>query len=79
VVAVEENQIVESVEVMDQLAASEDVKLILVPKRYLSGPLKESHPRSEYQRLKTDTDLIFGWKDRSGQEKGKTANETNSD
>lgn len=77
--AVEENQIVDSVEVMDQLAASDDFKLIRAPKRYLSGPVSESHPKTEYRRLKTDTGLIFGWKDPSVQEKAKITNETNSD
>jgi len=79
VVAVEENQIVDSVEVMDQLAASEDIKLILAPKRYLSGPVRESNPKSEYRRLKTDTELIFGLKDPSEQENAKIKAETNSD
>jgi len=62
-VAVEENQIVDSVEAMDQMAASEDFKLIRAPKRYLSGPVMESPPRWNYRRLKTDTDLLVSWKD----------------
>jgi len=78
VVAVEENQVVDSVEIMDQLAASEDIKLIREPKRYLSGPLRESNPKKDYRRLKTDTELI-GWKDPCGQEKAKITTETSSD
>jgi len=67
-VAVEENQIVDSVEAMDQMAASEDFKLIRAPKRYLSGPVMESPPRWNYRRLKTDTDLLVGWKDPRGRD-----------
>jgi len=78
-VAVEENQIVDSVEVMDQLAASEDFKLMRAPKRYLSGSVMESPPRSKYRRLKTDTELLAGWRTPHRQESALLTTEKKSD
>jgi len=58
-VEVEEHQIVESAEVMDELAAIEDFQIVRAPKKYVSGPIRQSEPRQCYRRFKTENVLVL--------------------
>jgi len=55
-VKVEENQIVESAEVMDELAAKEDFQLIRAATMF---PIGKSIGKPCYRRFKTDTELLI--------------------
>jgi len=56
-VEVKEKTIVESAEVMKELAASEDFQIIHSPQRYVSGPVAKCEAEQRYRRCKTETDV----------------------
>jgi len=59
---VEKETIVESAEVMEELAASEDFQIICAPKRYASCPVAKCEAERNYRRCKTETDIASGMK-----------------
>jgi len=58
-VYVEENQVVESAEVMDELAVSENFQILRVPQKYFSVPVGKSTGKLSYRKLKTDPALLI--------------------